>query len=152
MADNIEVTPGVGRVVAGDDIGGVLYQRIKPTFGLDGTATDVSQTNPLPVTAGGFDYKTVAASQTNQVLGVSGAQGDYLSGLLVIPGTTSPGAVSVKDGNGPDIVLFTGGASSVSNLIPFFIPIGAKSVSATTPGWKVTTGAAVSVMAVGDFT
>lgn len=152
MADNIEVTPGTGRVIAADDVGGALYQRIKPVFGLDGTATDVSQTNPLPVTAGGFDYETVVASQTNQVLGVSGAQGDYLATLLIIPATTSPGAVSVKDGNGSSIVVFPGGASSVSNLIPFPVPWGAKSVNATTPGWKITTGADVNVVAFGDFT
>jgi hypothetical protein len=50
MADNIGYTPGSGAVVAADDVGGVLYQRIKPAFGEDNTATDVSATNPLPVT------------------------------------------------------------------------------------------------------
>jgi hypothetical protein len=38
-------------------------------------------------------YETVAASQTAQVLGGSGATGDYISHLLVIPATTSPGNV-----------------------------------------------------------
>lgn len=50
MADNIGYTPGSGAVVAADDVGGVLYQRIKPAFGEDNTAVDVSATNPLPVT------------------------------------------------------------------------------------------------------
>jgi len=94
------------------------------------------------------EYETVAASQTAQVLGGAGAIGDYLSGLLVTPATTSPGQVLILD-NATSITVFTGGASSVSNLVPFFIPIGAKSVSGA---WKVTTGANVSVIGVGNFT
>ena len=49
MADNVGYTPGSGATVAADDIGGVLYQRIKPTFGADGSAVDVSSANPMPV-------------------------------------------------------------------------------------------------------
>jgi hypothetical protein len=49
MADNVGYTPGVGATVAADDIGGILYQRIKPTFGGDGVAIDVSVDNPYPV-------------------------------------------------------------------------------------------------------
>lgn len=49
MADNIGYTPGSGAVVAADDVGGVLYQRIKPAFGEDNNAVDVSATNPMPV-------------------------------------------------------------------------------------------------------
>lgn len=49
MADNVGYTPGSGATVAADDIGGVLYQRIKPTFGADGSAIDVSSANPMPV-------------------------------------------------------------------------------------------------------
>lgn len=50
MADNVGYTPGSGALVAADEIGGILYQRVKPAFGVDGTATDVSSTDPLPVT------------------------------------------------------------------------------------------------------
>ena len=49
MADNVGYTPGAGATVAADEINSVLYQRIKPTFGGDGQATDVSIGNPLPV-------------------------------------------------------------------------------------------------------
>src|ERR1700742_2403902 len=51
MADNVNVTPGTGAVVAADDVGGALYQRVKPAFGPDGTALDVQDidTNRLPV-------------------------------------------------------------------------------------------------------
>ena len=49
MADNVGYTPGSGAVVAADDIGGVLHQRVKIGVGADGSATDVSSTNPMPV-------------------------------------------------------------------------------------------------------
>lgn len=94
------------------------------------------------------DYETIAASQTDQVLGLSGAAGDYISSLLVIPATTSPGPVSIKDGSGSSITVFTGGASSVSNLVPFSIPLG---MTSTGGAWKVTTGSNVSAIGVGSF-
>lgn len=56
MADNIGYTPGSGAVVAADDVGGVLYQRVKPAFGEDNTAVDVSATNPMPVTDAQLEF------------------------------------------------------------------------------------------------
>lgn len=97
---------------------------------------------------GATAYETVAASQTGQVLGTTGAAGDYLAGLLIIPGTTSPGNVIILDG-ATSITVFTGGATSVADLKPFFIPLGLKCVGAK---WSVTTGANVSVIASGNFT
>jgi len=96
----------------------------------------------------GTDYETVAASQTDQVMGGTGAAGDFLAALLIVPATTSPGAVSIKDGGGSAITVFTGGASSISSLVSFSVPIYAKSVSGA---WKVTTGANVSAIATGEF-
>jgi hypothetical protein len=50
VADNVVLNPGSGGdTVAADDIGGVKHQRVKIEFGADGSATDVSTTNPLPV-------------------------------------------------------------------------------------------------------
>lgn len=113
----------------------------------------VGSTTPalgMPVTPADqySEYETVAASQTAQVLGATGATGDYVTGLLCTPATTSPGVVTLLD-NAISIPLFVGGASSVSNLVPFFISLGAFSVSGA---WKVTTGANISVMAFGNFT
>lgn len=110
--------------------------------------------SPVPVintpltNFGAGEYETVAASQTAQVLGASGAAGDYIAGLLVIPATTSPGNVLLLD-NATSITVFTGGSSSVSNLVPFFIPLSMISVSGA---WKVTTGSNVSVIGIGNFT
>jgi len=52
MADNVILNLGSGgSTVASDDIGGIQYQRVKTTFGADGVATDVSATNPMPVSS-----------------------------------------------------------------------------------------------------
>jgi hypothetical protein len=97
----------------------------------------------------GTNYEAVAASQTNQVLGGAGATGDLLVGLLVVPASTSPGAISIKDGSATAITVFAGGASSVSNLVSFFVPLNIKS---TGGAWQVTTGTNISVIGVGSFT
>jgi len=93
-------------------------------------------------------YETVAASQTAQVVGPTGAAGDFLKSLVIIPATTSPGSVAIKDGGGSDITVFTGGASSIADLKPIVVLLGLRSVSGA---WKVTTGANVSVIAAGYF-
>jgi hypothetical protein len=93
-------------------------------------------------------YETVAASLTDQVMGATGATGDYLEGVLVIPATTSPGAVQIQDGAGTEITIFAGGAGSVPSLIPFFVPVGAVSRAGA---WSITTGANVSAIGVGMF-
>lgn len=112
-----------------------------------GTPQAVSGTVSLTDISNG-EYETVAASQTAQALGATGATGDFISGILVIPATTSPGVVTLLD-NATSIPVFVGGASSVSNLVPFFIPLGIKSVSGA---WKITTGANVSCIGIGNFT
>lgn len=96
----------------------------------------------------GSQYETVAASQTAQALGATGATGDYIDKVIIIPATTSPGVVTLLD-NVTSIPLFVGGASSVGDLAPITVPIEAVSVSGA---WKITTGANVSVIAVGKFT
>src|ERR1700745_4250677 len=103
-----------------------------------------------PIFINSTQYQAVAASQSNAALGPGGGGiGDHLSHLTIGPASTSPGTVSIADGGGSAIIVFVGGASSVSSLMPFKVAIGAKS---TGGAWKVTTGAAVSVMAMGQFT
>jgi hypothetical protein len=98
---------------------------------------------------GHAEYETVAASQTDQVLGATGAKDDLLEALVIVPATTSPGSVQITDGSGSAITVFTGGATSVADLKTFRVELGLRSVSGP---WKVTTGAAVSVIACGNFT
>lgn len=50
MADNVTLNSGSGgATLATDDIAGVQHQRVKIQYGVDGSATDVSDTNPLPI-------------------------------------------------------------------------------------------------------
>jgi len=120
------------------------YEHMKFIPGFDSAAEATAASRSQSAS----EYESISASQTGQVLGTTGATGDYLAGLLVVPTTTSPGLVTVLD-NAISIPVFVGGASSVSNLVPFFIPLGVVSVSGA---WKVTTGSNVSVIAVGNFT
>jgi hypothetical protein len=119
---------------------------------LDAIAASVAGTvavgNATLTNVGAGEYETVAASQTAQTLGATGGTGDYISGILVVPASTSPGVVTLLD-NATSISVFAGGASSVSTLHPFFIPLGMISVSGA---WKITTGANVSCIGVGNFT
>jgi hypothetical protein len=93
-------------------------------------------------------YETVAASQTAQRLGSAGAKGDYISHVLIIPATTTPGVVTLLDG-ATSIALFVGGASSVADLAPIFVPLDM--VALNHGGFAITTGANVSAIAVGNF-
>lgn len=94
-----------------------------------------------------LNYETVAASQTAQVLGVTGSAGDVIQRLVIVPANLSPGNVLLLD-NATSITLFAGGAASVTELRPIVVDLGMVSVSGA---WKITTGADVSVIAVGSF-
>jgi len=109
--------------------------------------TAAQSTAPVPIELPGGG-ETVAASQT-QVMGASGATGDYLSHVTIIPASTSPGAVQIKDGGGTAFTVFAGGASSVSSLVPFVVPVGMKSIAGA---WTIITNANVSAIAAGSFT
>lgn len=112
-----------------------------------------TSTAPSPIEVGPFTPKQIAASQTNAALGATGAAGDYISHIVIQPTTTSPGVVTLYDGStgGTNVTVysFPGGASSLSNLAPIIIGICANCVNA---GWYVTTGANVTVTAIGKFT
>ncbi len=49
MADNVEISAGTGTSIAADAVGSVYYQRVKLTYGADGTCSDVNSGSPLPV-------------------------------------------------------------------------------------------------------
>jgi hypothetical protein len=93
----------------------------------------------------GYQYETVAASQTTQMLGGAGAAGDYLHRLICTISSAATATVTLTDGVTaiaivPAPVASTGVLDIELNMASF------------TSGWKVTTGAGVSVVAVGLFT
>lgn len=91
------------------------------------------------------DYETVAASQTDQVIGPVGAAGDILERLVVSVATSLTGTVSIKDGAGSAIVI----TAANTPIGVYSVIIGARS---TAGAWKVTTGAGATVVAIGKFT
>lgn len=93
-------------------------------------------------------YETVAASQTDQVLGATGGTGDYLAGVLVFPGTAGCGVVTIKDNTTTIGTFAGGGTTALPSLVPFMIPVGLFSVSGA---WKITTGANVTAVGIGKF-
>jgi hypothetical protein len=97
--------------------------------------------------SGGGKYATVAASQTNQILGTIGAIGDYLGSLTVVVATPATAQVQIKDGANAAITVFPN--SPGGGISTYTVPINAKSISGA---WQVTTGAGVSVIATGNFT
>ena len=148
MADNVSIKNAAALTfsAATDELSDTSQSPKVTMLAGDGSPTpiDPRRLTGLP----GSEYETVAASQTDQVLGATGGTGDLINGILVIPATTAAGAITLKD-NTTAITVFTGGTGSVSNLVPFLIPLGVRSVNGA---WKLTTGANVSCIAVGDFT
>lgn len=169
--DGWDLTQGAiaDAVVAAGATGSVSAKLRRLTTDLDASKTslasiDTKASLPLPAQTGignvnigavqsaGSAYETVAASQTGQALGATGATGDYLSHCVIYPASTSPGVVTVFDNTNAaasNVIAFAGGASSTSNLTPISVPVGAIS---TAGAWKVTTGANVSVACFGKFT
>lgn len=115
----------------------------------------VADDNPLPVylaappagalNAGG-EYETVAAGQTAQVLGATGATGDYLSHVVLQPAAVAAGTTTILDNA---TVIFTYTAGTLGDLRPIIVPINAFSVSGA---WKITTGANMAATGFGNFT
>lgn len=91
-----------------------------------------------------MEYEDVAASQTGQILGTTGAPGDYLSHLVCVVATAAQSSVALLDGAVSRNVL---PAAVGPGLGTYTIPIGA----GCTTAWKVTTGSGVTVIAVGLF-
>ncbi len=98
MADNVGYTPGVGASVAADEIGGNLYQRIKPVHGDDGTAIDTSSDNPFPVKSDrtndilGLLSRLVKISESSQVVDVAQRQRitlDAITAGVALPTVTT---------------------------------------------------------------
>lgn len=92
----------------------------------------------------GFKYEHVAASQTAQVLGSTGATGDYLHRLIITVSTSLTGTVALLDNTTSHTLVAANTAIGV-----YSVEINTKSVNGA---WKVTTGAGAEVVAIGNFT
>lgn len=130
MADNVNITPGSGEVVASDQIAGAQYQRVKVTWGADGTANDTSTTNPLPIyqniTTIADGRTTVTTAGTRVALASSTACKNVAitaitsnTGIVVVGGSTVVAALATRRGTplyAGDTICF-----DIDNLADVFI-------------------------------
>ena len=89
-------------------------------------------------------YETVAASQTAQVLGATGAKGDILKTLVITVSTAASSTVALLDNATSYAIMAANTPIGV-----YTIQLDAQSVSGA---WKITTGAGATVFATGNFT
>jgi hypothetical protein len=96
-----------------------------------------------PVVVGGEQYEPVPAGQTAQTLGANGGINDFLARVIVSVETAATSAVTVYDGL---TEVFTVPANTPVGV--YAIEVGVRAVSGA---FNVTTGAGVSVLAIGQF-
>lgn len=93
-----------------------------------------------------YQYENVAASQTNQVMGGTGAAGDYLHRLVCVVTTAATAQVQIRDGSGTAFTVLPN--SPGSGIGTYNIELNMVSSNGA---WQVTTAAGVAVTAVGVF-
>lgn len=118
MADNIQLNAGSGgaTLMADEISAGVYVQRMKPGFGADGSFTDVSSANPLPVVQTGTPaLPTDAATETtlSALNAKMPSQGQALMAASVpVVIASNQGNISVNDGGTSLTIDFTGQKTS----------------------------------------
>lgn len=102
------------------------------------------QTNSVCRVESQWDFETVAASQTDQVMGTTGAAGDNLHSVLCVFTGIPGAAVQIKDGTGAaiNVIAITGGADT--KQVFFDAP-------SADGGWKITTGTNTTCFVTGRF-
>jgi hypothetical protein len=137
MADNTSQT-GTD-TIASDDIGGVKYQRIKLTWGVDGSAVDASATNPLPVTS--TISSIPAAADTTDSIAAALQINKVKSGLVdVVPGRAFLNVAASQ----PNAVLKTPTSGKILVILAAVLsPVGTAS-AVTFNSWDGSTGTAMS--------
>jgi hypothetical protein len=100
MVDNLGLTPGTGATIAADDIGGVLYQRVKIAQGADGTGVDVSSAAPLHI--------NMASSQGNVAA---------VSGSITASATNTPGTAVTASTTGQIVANVVSAGNATFHLV-----------------------------------
>lgn len=90
-------------------------------------------------------YAAVAASQTAAVVGPARV-GVLMQRLVVTVVTAATSTVTLIDGNVSIVLMAANTAIGV-----YVIDLGIRCYVGTTPGWKITTGAGATVVAIGKF-
>lgn len=91
-----------------------------------------------------YQYETVAASQTAQVMGGNGKVGDFIYRLVCVVTTVATSQVNLLDGATSIVVL----PANVASIGTTTITLECASQSGA---WAITTGAGVAVIGIGIF-
>lgn len=94
-----------------------------------------------------WELEDVAASQTDQVLGATGAIGDLFSGIVCNTSAASVGVVAIRDGSGASFTLFNAQAGATTQ------PLQLQNLGwvSTNGAWSITTGTNTTCRASGRF-
>lgn len=142
MADNITIMNGAGTVLASDEIDGVQVLRVKVQAGDDGTAADVSESNPLPVdvrSPGLMVFRSTGLG--NSARGASGAGTRLFGWHLSNSGTVG---VFVKLYDAGDTMPQVGGSDADTPVATLFVPPGNAISSGHSNGIAFTYGICVA--------
>ena len=135
MADNINVTPGSGATVAADDVGGVLFQKIKVDLGGDGVSSPLvfgqsnmaaslpvviaSNQSAVPVSDGGGSLTVDGTVGVSGTVSVTGPLTDTQLRATPISTVEIPGAtvtVNIANGaTGPGLIASSGNMPAGAN-------------------------------------
>ncbi|HNC38514.1 MAG TPA: hypothetical protein PK492_04070 [Chitinophagaceae bacterium] len=165
MADNVLInavtTPG-GATIATDEVNGVQHELVKVEFGVDGVATMVSASDPLPVTGtvevSNFPVTqpvsgTVAVSSLPTGLATSAnQQTDALTdaelraaavpvSLSVVPLATGAATATKQDEQTAQLATLNSLIETLSSLVAVLSPLGG-AMNSGAPGLRVTPNAA----------
>ncbi|WP_437741770.1 hypothetical protein WME73_41315 [Sorangium sp. So ce302] len=128
MSDNITLPEGAGTILATDEILGVHVLRAKLQTGADGTAVDVSQTDPLPVSlVGSLPAGTNTIGAVNVKPATSGGLSIYRNTGLSTTGQ------NVKGSAGQVFGWHLANWSSTDAFVKLYNTAGAPTVGTTTP-------------------
>lgn len=141
MVDNVTLNSGSGGAVcAADDLSGVLYQRVKVTWGVDGVANDTNASTPLPVTVASTTSITpgTAASNLGKAEDAASADGDVGVGAIAIRKAT-PGNTSSTDGD-YEFLQMSAGRLWASATIDTALPAGSATIGNVNQAgtWNIT--------------
>lgn len=103
------------------------------------------QTNNVLRIESQWEYEDVAASQTDQVIGGSGAVGDLVASIFCTTSAASVGVVSLKDGTGAAFTIFQAQAAAST------LQGGILNWVSTSGAWKLTTGTNTTCRVAGRF-
>lgn len=131
MSDNIDVTPGTGKTVATDDVGGAQYQQVKVNIGADGVAT------PLNAGAGAVasgTLRTTLGSDDPAVVSLAALQAAAVStGPVLAPTAATPvkGAITTAMTGTTSTSLLAAPGAATYNYITTIIVSNASSTVGT---------------------